>query len=160
MLLLLTGCSQPISLPTPSNLDLARGALITFFDTLHKGDYYTAATYYGGSYYALQVLYPETTNQQDPAALFKAACEASRYDFYCWKVKEVVAQEQIASDRYLFTVRFEDDNGNLLTGGDNQTPVPCLPSESCPRSQYTYIVLKVQEKFLVQELPVCANCWP
>lgn len=171
VILLLTACSQTSSLSTPidtnispdqaivstpSDLDLARSALITFFDSLYRGDYQTAANYYGGSYYALQPLFPNV-DPQDHATLFKTACEGSDYAFYCWKLKDIVGQEQISPGRYLFTVRFEDDNGNLLTGGDNKTPVPCLPPENCPRSQYAYTVLKVEDEFLVQELSVCAG---
>ena len=163
---LLTACSKTSSLPqvqtsisTPSDLDLARSALITFFDSLSRGNYQAAANDYGGSYYALQALYPGVA-PQDHAALFKTACEGSEYAFYCWKLKYIVQQEQISPGRYLFIARFEDDSGKLLTGGDNKTPVPCLPAEECPRSQYTYTVLKVEDEFLVQELPVCAGCWP
>ncbi len=173
-ILLLTACSQTSTLPTPidtnippdqasvstpSDLDLARSALITFFDSLYRGDYQTAANSYGGSYYALQSLFPNV-DPQDHATLFKTACEGSGYSFYCWKLKDFVRQEQISPGRYLFTVRFEDDNGNLLNGGDNKTPVPCLPPENCPRTQYAYTVSKVMDEFLVQELPVCAGCWP
>jgi hypothetical protein len=162
-MLFLAACSktssvQPVSSPS-SDLDLARSALITFFDSLSTGNYQTAAKYYGGSYYALQSLYPDVP-AQDHAALFKAACQGSVYAFYCWKLKDVFQQEQISPDRYLFMVSFEDDSGNLLTGGDNKTPVPCLPTEECPRSQYTYTISKVEDEFLVQELPVCAGCWP
>ena len=162
-MLFLAACSktpsaQPVISPS-SDLDLARGALITFFDSLYSGNYQTAAKYYGGSYYPLQSLYPEVT-PQDRAALFKTACEGSAYAFYCWKLKDIAGQEQISLDRYLFTVRFEDDSGTLLTGGDNKTPVPCLPTEECPRSQYTYTILQVEDEVLVQELPVCAGCWP
>jgi hypothetical protein len=173
-ILLLTACSQISSLPTPVNkdvcpvqasvstpgdLDLARSALITYFDSLYKGDYQMAANCYGGSYYPLQSLFPEV-DPQNHIALFKTACEGPDYDFYCWKLKDIVGQEQISPGRFLFTSRFEDDNGNLLTGGDNKTPVPCLPPENCPRSQFAYTVLKVEDEFLVQELPVCAGCWP
>lgn len=174
MILLLTSCSQTSSLSTPintnispdqapistpSDIDLARSALITFFDSLYKDDYQTAASYYGaGSYHILQSLFPDV-DPQDHVTLFKTACEGSEYIFYCWKLKDIVGQEQISPDRYLFTVRFEDDNGNLLIGGDNTTAMPCL-REDCPRSQYTYTVLQVEDEFFVQELPVCADCWP
>ncbi len=130
-----------------------------FFDSLYRADYQTAANYYGGSYYALQSLYPDI-DPQDQATLFKRACEGSEYAFYCWEIRDFVGQEQVSPGKYLFTVRFEDDNGNLLTGGDNKTPTPCLPPENCPRSQYVYTVLKDEGEFLVQELPVCAGCWP
>ena len=173
-ILLLTACSKPSSLPapsdgevpqvqtsvsTPSDLDLARSALITFFDSLYRDDYQTATNYYGGLYNALQSLYPDV-DPQDHATLFKTACEGSEYAFYCWKLKDIIKQEQISPGRYLFTVRFEDDSGNLLTAGDNKTPVPCLPTEECPRSQFAYTILKVEDEFLVQELPVCTGCWP
>jgi hypothetical protein len=173
-ILLLIACSQTSSLSTPvdtnispvqagvstpSDVDLARSALITFFDSLYTRNYQTATKYYGGSYYALQSLFP-TVDPQDHATLFETACEGPDYAFYCWKLKDIVGQEQTSPGRYLFTVRFEDESGTLLTGGDNKTPVPCLPFEECPRSQYAYTVLKVEDGFLVQELPVCAGCWP
>jgi hypothetical protein len=169
-LLLLTACSQTSSLSTAvspdqtsvatsSDLDLARSALITFFDSLYMGNYQTAVKLYGGSYYALQSLFPNV-DPQDHATLFQTACEGSAYAFSCWKLKDIVEQKQILPDRYLFTVRFEDERGNLLTGGDNQTPVPCLPTENCPRAEYAYTILKVEDEFVVQELPVCAGCWP
>ena len=173
-ILLLTACSKTSVLSAPgdkesppvqtsvspsSDLNLARSALVTFFDSLYTGNYQTVTKYYGGSYYDLQSLYP-AVDPQDHAALFKTACEGSGYAFYCWKLKDIVQQEQISPGRYLFTVRFEDDRGTPLTGGDNKTPVPCLPPEECPRSQYTYTILKVEDEFLVQELPVCAGCWP
>jgi hypothetical protein len=174
VILFLTACSSTSSLSTPidkevspdqasvsapSDLDLARGALITFFDSLHRGNYQTATDAYGGAYYPLQSLFPDV-DPQDHATLFKTACEGAGYAFYCWRLKEIVGQEQVSPGRYLFMVRFEDDHGNLLMGGDNKTPVPCLPPENCPRSQHTYTVLKVENAFLVQELPVCAGCWP
>lgn len=148
-----------VEVPTPSNVDMARAALTMFFGSLYRGEYQTAASYYGGSYYGLRSLYPDV-DSQDHAALLKSACEGSRYHFYCWKLKDVVEQRQISPGKYVLIVRFEDENGNLLTGGDNRTPVPCLPSEDCPRSQYVYTVLKVEDDFLVQELPVCVGCWP
>lgn len=162
-MLFLAACSKtPLvqtSISPASDLDSARSVLVTFFDSLNTGNYQTAVKHYGGSYYALQSLYPEVPPQDHPA-LFKTACEGSTYAFYCWKLKDILEQEQISPDRYLFIVRFEDDSGELLTGGDNQTPVPCLSPEECPRSQYTYTILKVEDEFLVQELPVCAGCWP
>lgn len=174
VILLLTACSKTSALPAPgdkeasqvqtsvspsSDLTLARSALIMFFDCLYTGNYKTAVNYYGGSYYALQSLFPNV-DPQDHAALFKTACEGSEYAISCWRLKDIAGQVQISPGRYLFTVRFEDDGGTLLTGGDNKTPVPCLPEEECPRSQYNYTVLKVEDEFLVQELPVCAGCWP
>ncbi|MCL5994469.1 MAG: hypothetical protein M1546_00245 [Chloroflexi bacterium] len=150
---------NPVQTPTRTDLDLAGDALTMFFDALSKGDYSTAVKYYGGSYTALQSMYPKV-DPQDRAALFKSACEGSVYRFYCWKAKDIVEQKQVSLGRYLFTVRFEDEQGHLLTGGDNRTAVPCLPPETCPRSQYVYTVQKAEGDFLVQELPVCAGCWP
>ena len=168
-ILLLTACASApsdkeapqiqTSVSTANTAKVAQSTLIAFFDSLYTGDYETATNYYGGSYHALQSLYPDV-DPQDYAALFKTACEGSKYVFYCWKLKDIVKQEQVSPSRYLFTVRFEDDSGNLLTGGDNMTPVPCLPPENCPRSQYVYTVLKIEGEFLVQELPVCSSCWP
>lgn len=149
-------------IPTATEVDRARLALSEFFDALSRHEYQTAATYYGGSYHELQRFYKDV-DPQDRAALFKSACErpaTSPCRFYCWKIKDIVGQGQTAAGDYYFTVRFEDKDGNLLTGGDNLTPAPCGPPEECPRSKYTYTMAKVADRYLVRTLPVSTGCFP
>jgi hypothetical protein len=106
-------------------------------------------------------LYPEI-DPEDPEALLAKAYtddERLRCRFYCWRIKDVVDRARISLEEFAFTVRFEDQEGNLLTGGDNVTPRPCNPP-GCPQSEYTYVVKQIEEKFIVDGIPVFSGCWP
>jgi hypothetical protein len=143
----------------PGDMEQAHGALVAYFEALYRGDYQTAANYYGGSYYNLRWMYPDV-DPDDRAALLASACLAdSRYAFRCWRVKDVLEAQYDPPDTYALTVRFADEQGNLLTGGDNRTATPCQPPD-CPRTKYLYTVVKTGGEFRVMQLLVCLGCWP
>ncbi len=106
-------------------------------------------------------LYPEVDPEDAEALLTKACAADERFGcrFYCWKVKEVVSRSQLSPDEFAFAVRFEDDEGNLLIGGDNVTPRVCDPP-GCTHSEYDYVVKKIAGEFYVTGIPVFSGCWP
>lgn len=134
----------------------AEQTLVSFFDALSQGQYREASEYFVVPN-PLTLLYTEI-DPQDGAALLARACEdRSGCRFYCWSIKDVVKSSQASPTDFHFTVRFEDESGNLLVGGDNVTPRVCDPP-GC--SQFTYTVIKISDQFYVDGIPVFTGCWP
>jgi hypothetical protein len=159
----LFGC-QTKSTPTPppiqSDLQIAEDALIEFFDALSRQDYVEAAQYHLTPN-PLTFLY-DYIDPNDAVSLLEEACtlsERSGCVFYCWKISEIVRREKLSSHEFLFDVRFKDEEGKILVGGDNVTPQPCGP-EGCKREEFTYVVVKVDGNFYVDGIPVFVGCWP
>lgn len=149
-----------VSDSTSGDVDVARRTLILFFEALWRGDYQTAAQVYW-SPNPLQLIYKDV-EPEDGEALLEKACESAVHAgcrFYCWRIKDVVGQSKVSSHSFVFTVRFEDPEGNLLSGGDNVTPGVCAPPD-CPRTQFAYTVRKEGEAFYVEGVPVFSGCWP
>jgi hypothetical protein len=159
----LSGCWTS-AIPTPSidqsDIQVAEDVLIYFFDALSRQDYEEAAQYHLTPN-PLIYLY-EDIDPNDAEALLEEACTLSEQSwcvFYCWKISEIVYREKLSSLEFIFHVRFEDEDGNMLVGGYNITPQPCLP-DGCTHDEYTYQVVKVDGEFYVDGIPVFVGCWP
>jgi hypothetical protein len=141
-------------------LAAAEQALIAFFDALSRNDYGTAALYHRVPN-PLIYLYPDIDPENAEALLMRACNDEERLGcrFYYWKIKDIVDRNQGFPDEFFITVRFEDDEGNLLIGGDNVTPRVCDPP-GCAHSEYAYTVVKRENRYLVAGLPVFSGCWP
>jgi hypothetical protein len=158
--------ADSVAYPTPdatkyeSDLEAAEHALIAFFDALSRHDYRTAALYTRVPN-PLTYLYPDIDRENGEALLTKACNDVERRGcrFYCWKIKDVVNRTQASPDEFFFSVRFENYQGDLLIGGDNVTPRVCDPP-GCTHSEYAYTVIKRENRFLVDGLPVFTGCWP
>ncbi|MBN1537248.1 MAG: hypothetical protein JW908_10995 [Anaerolineales bacterium] len=130
-----------------TDIDLARQALIEFFQLLHDGDYRKATDLFGGSYEILIDMNPDIPSH-DFAGLLENGCENN--GFQCKQVGEVIAEEQILPEEFHFTIEFINDDGSLFTLGS------CCGEEATVdpiRSRFEFTVIKDGEVFLVQELP-------
>ncbi len=154
----LSQTSAPINDPSLDDISRAERVLITFFDALSRGDFKVAAHYHWTPN-ALIYLYPDIDREDAEALLIEACGDRSGCQFYCWKIKDVVDRIRVSSNRFVFVVRFEDEEGNLLTGGDNVTPRVCDPP-GCRHSEYAYTVIKDEGDFYVDGIPVFSGCWP
>jgi hypothetical protein len=145
---------------TADDIDSAQQTLISFFNALARDDFGEAAEYHMVPN-PLMFLYPDIDPQNAEDLLERACDEHDRAGcvFYCWKIKDIVRRSQASSDEFYFTVRFEDEDGNLLIGGDNVTPRVCDPP-GCMHSEYSYEVRKNEGRFYVDGIPVFSGCWP
>ena len=126
---------------------LARQALETYFALLHAGRYTEAVAYYGGDYQVLHDSHPDVASD-DYAKLLERACRP--HGVRCMALQEIVVQVEQSPTEHHFVVRFADHDGStyarpLLPAGDSAEPA---------RDQFAFTVLKVNDRFLVQELPV------
>jgi hypothetical protein len=159
-IIFLVSCGNGGMTMPANDFDSAEGTLISFFDALSRNDFDEASKVHLAPN-PLTFLY-EDIDPQDAEALLSRACTPSEESwcvFYCWKIKDVVCREQVSSEEFVFRVRFEDEAGNLLTGGDNVTPQVCGPT-GCIQEEFTYHVVKIDRKFYVDGIPVFAGCWP
>jgi hypothetical protein len=143
-----------------SDILVAEDVLIYFFEALSRQDYREAAQYHLTPN-PLTFLYDDI-DTNDAESLLAEACTLSERSwcvFYCWKISEIVRREKLSSHEFLFTVRFQDEEGNILVGGDNVTPQVCGP-EGCKRKEFSYVVIKKDGNFYVDGIPVFVGCWP
>jgi len=134
--------------PIPSDLERAREALITYFSLLHAGRYSEAIHYYGGDYEGLRDANP-TIPENDYPTLLEKGCKVN--GLMCLRIRAIVHEEQVSPTEFKFTVEFMNDDGTLFVRG------PCCgatEAEMPPQTQFTFTVKKVDNRFLVQELPV------
>jgi hypothetical protein len=124
----------------PSPYLFAQEALLTYFSLLHEQNYAEAANFYGGSYDLLRDWNP-TIDPNDYAALFENGCTIN--GLMCLQVLNFV-EEQVSPDEFKFIVEFMNEDGSLFVSGP----------ETAPQSQFTYIVQKVDGRFLIQDLPI------
>lgn len=132
----------------PEDLSSARAALLEYFELLNQGMYSEAVERYGGNYAALTDFNPDIS-ADDHAALFEAGCGVNGYQ--CLQILNIASEAQVTGDTFRFGVEFQDPGGNLFSRG------PCCGADintSPPETRFEYTVKKVDEKFLVQELPV------
>ncbi|MEW5869450.1 MAG: hypothetical protein AB1894_09250 [Chloroflexota bacterium] len=135
--------------PDPADLPAARQALQDYILALAEQRYADAANLYAGDY---QVLRNNNSNipADDSAALFQAACTLN--GFICnvsWR-NEVQAAP-IAPDKYRFSIELSGADGNMFALG------PCCgadPQVEPPLTQFDFIVVKVDGRFLIESLPV------
>ena len=107
----LSGC---VAQATPSPQAMAREALIRYFDLLHDGSFQEAAALYGGPYDALVSWNPEL-NPSDHAALVRSGC--TRNGLQCQEVLEATLAEGSSETRFIFEVKFKNDDGSLFVRG-------------------------------------------
>jgi hypothetical protein len=138
---------EPEMTASPNNdRTLARQALETYFALLHAGRYSEAVAYYGGDYQVLRDRNPDVASD-DYAKLLERACRP--HGTQCMALKEIVVQVERSPAEYHFLVQFADHDGSTYVR------LPCCGGSSEPsRDQFAYTVLKVKDRFLVQELPV------
>jgi hypothetical protein len=145
-----TACgTAPTPTPSTSNeLESAREALTSYFSLLHAGRYSEAIKHYGGDYEVLRGWNADVAGD-DYATLFERGCTAN--GLMCLQIGSVVTEEKVSPTESRFMVEFVNDDGTLFMLG------PCCGAteeEMPPQSEFTYTVKKVDDKFLVQELPV------
>ncbi len=143
---LMAGCA-PLSTPRPTDREMARETLITFFSLLHEERYGEALYYYGGS---LDVLRDwNLAIAEDKAALLKSACTLS--GLQCLTIRAILREEQVTPTEFRFIVQFTNEDGTLFTRG------PCCgatETQMPTQSQFPFTVKKIDDRFLVQEMPV------
>jgi len=145
---LVVAACGPASPPAANELEKAREALTSYFSLLHQGRYSDSIDYYGGDYEILWGWNPDVDGD-DYVTLFTLGCTAN--GLMCLPVGNIVTEEQVSPTQFRFTVEFVNDDGSQFVRG------PCCGAteeEMPPQSEFTYTVKKVDDKFLVQELPV------
>lgn len=155
-LTMLWACNAPVSLnerltatdSTPSvatdDVEQAREVLKTYLTALYEGRYEEAVTLYGGAYETLQGLNP-SVDREDYSGLFANACEFNGYQ--CLAVHSITLEETVSPTEHVFLVEFIDSTGELL----RFTPPPGSPNE--PRTQFSFTVIKQDERLQVLEIP-------
>lgn len=153
--LLAGGCgtqSYPISVEpaTDGNVELARQALVSFFDRLSVGDYGGASEWYGGSYAVLAGYNPDV-GLENHEELFRNACTLN--GFQCLPVRSARQVGGSAdAGEYKFSVEFSIANGELFVLG------PCCgatEAEQPAQSEFVFRVVEVAEgEYHVLDLPV------
>jgi len=123
------------------DLDQARESLFSYLSLLHAGRYAEAVNLYGGSYDILRDWNP-AVDPDDYAALFENGCETN--GLICLEVVTVLLKEVVSSHEFKFIVEFLNEDGSLFVSGP----------EASPQSQFTYTVMKMDIRFLIQDLPV------
>jgi len=125
-----------------SDVDKAQETLLRFFSLLNQGHYAEVVDLYGGPYDVLQAWNP-TADAQDYAELLERGCMAN--GLQCLPVKQILAVENGSRDRFIFTVTFENPDGSLFV---------LNPEGAIPRSEFDYTVVRSEEDYIVEELPV------
>ena len=139
---------RPTSPIEAHDLGSARQALIAFFSRLHDKRYNEAVEYYGGPYDVLRDWNP-TVARNDYSTLFKNGCTMN--GLKCLRIRTIVHEEQVSPTEFRFIVEFVNDDGTLFVRG------PCCgttETEMPPQTQFAYTVKKIEDRFLVQDLPV------
>jgi len=126
----------------------AQEALISYFSLLSDGQYSQAVELYAGDYDTLAEWNPDI-DPSDHAGLLERGCMMN--GLQCLVVHEILATERINEDSYRFTVQFENPGGTPFVRG------PCCGAteEEMPsQSDFVFTVVRQNEGFAVQELPV------
>jgi hypothetical protein len=127
-----------------ADIDQARAALTDYFAALHGKRYPEAARLYGGSYLELAGYNPRVP-PDDHVKLLENGCTAN--GFQCLEIRKILKEETVSPTEFSFVVEFQNEDGSLFTQKAGPAGQPA-------RSQWTYTVKKVEDVFLVQELPV------
>jgi len=139
--------SQPAT-ARPGDLGKARDTLIAYFSALNGRRYNEAVGYYGGSYEQNLRQFNPGLAANDYAGLFEHVCSGL---LKCLKIRRVVSQEVVAPRGFRFVVEFSNPDGSLFKLG------PCCGSteeDMPPQTQFSYVVTRIENRFLVQGLPV------
>ncbi len=136
-LLSLIGCRQQ------SDRDKAQEALTDYFALLNQGEYMKAAELYGGTYDVLTDWNP-TVDPTDYPKLWEMGCTTN--GLQCLQIQSIGAIEDSAPDTFEFYIQFENPDGTVF----EQESLDGSPSEST----FKFTVVKQEDGFVVQELPV------
>ncbi len=142
----MAGCALSPT-PRPADIETARETLITFFSLLHDQRYGEALCYYSGSLDVLRDWNPAVA--EDKATLLKSACTLR--GLQCLTIRAVLREEQVTPTEFRFLVQFTNEDGSLFTRG------PCCgatETQMPTQSQFPFTVKQVDDRFLVQEMPV------
>lgn len=134
--------------PSLSNSEKASQTLSSFFSELSNGNYVEAADLYGGNYEILADFNPDL-DADDRAALWQKGCQIN--GLQCLTVRTITFNELLDSGEYIFTVEFNDPDGNLFV------LEACCGEEptTAPQFQFEYRVVKAGGgEFQVLDLPV------
>ena len=132
----------------PDEQARAREALQSYFASLEAGRYADAAVFAGGGLDVLGDMNPSVP-RSDTRALLEAACRGN--GFQCLDVGRILSEREIVPGTYRFEVEFVNADGSLFVRG------PCCgatETEMPSQSVFAYDVVKMDEQFLVQQLPV------
>ena len=127
----------PSGAPVPGDLATARTTLVTYFSALHEGRYREAVQFYGGSYETLRDWNPDVAADHD-AVLLERGCQSN--GLRCLTVRRIVQEEALSGREFRFVVEFSNRDGSLF--------------RHATRTQFTYTVTKIGDRFLVEGLPV------
>lgn len=133
----------------PEEIEAARGTLLTYLNALAQARYEEAAHLFGGDLTILRQNNPNIPKDDQPA-LFQAGCTINGYRCNLLPYNEVYAR-QIAPDRFLFVYELQTLEGELFSLG------PCCGADieaEPPQTQFEFIVIKINDTFLVETLPV------
>jgi hypothetical protein len=133
-----------------TDIEQARATLINYFAALQGERFPEAARLYGGSYLELAGYNPKVP-PDDHVKLLENACTAN--GFRCLEIREVLKAETVSPTEFSFVVEFKNEDGSLFT---QEACCGTGATEQPTRSQWTYTLKKVEDAFLVQELPVYA----
>lgn len=140
---------QAHQIQDPAAAEAAKQALEAYFDALQKGDYLAVTRLYGGGYDVLADMNPDLP-ADDRLGLWARAC--GQNGFVCnLTVKNWVHTAQLAPDQFRITVELQNPDGTLFVLG------PCCGAEVedfPPLTQFDFLVYRVGEAYLVQNLPV------
>jgi hypothetical protein len=143
ILVLISSCQR-----SQINDEKASQVLALFFSELATGNYAEAATLYGGSYEVLADQNPDL-NLDDHAALWNNGCTIN--GFQCLTIRTINFNELNDSGEYIFTVEFNDPDGNIFVLEPCCGESPTTP----PQFQFEYRVIQDgYGKFKVLDLPV------
>lgn len=140
--------SVTLTIPGPardsstSDGDRAQQALRRYFILLHQGQYAEAVALYGGSYDVLQAWNP-TADPDDYAGLLEKGCTVN--GLHCLPVRRIQSLGSPPADGFAFSVEFENPDGSLFVLDTAGT---------MPQSAFDYTVLRGEQGYAVQELPV------
>ena len=141
--MLLSACQ-----PSQGDADNASQVLNLFFSELANENFAEAVILYGGSYEVLADLNPDY-DVDDNAALWSNGCQVN--GFQCLTVRTTTFNELNDLGEYIFTVEFNDPDGNLFVREACCGETPTTP----PQFQFEYRVIKDGEgNFKVLDLPV------
>jgi hypothetical protein len=128
-----------------SGLSGARDTLRAYFDAANAGRYADAARLYGGTYEILVAWNPDVA-ATNHGALFARGCEQN--GLQCLRIQRIVSETVDSASEYHFVVEFRNDDGTTFK------TIQCCGGTTPRIARVPFTVLKVNGKFLVQELPL------
>lgn len=126
----------------------ARDALLSFFSALANEQYVEATWLYGGSYEVLRGWNPDH-DPEDLPGLWRLGCRHN--GLQCLGRAEVIRVEPVTARLTRLVVRLMSDAGEPFVLG------PCCGAteeEMPPQHEFGFTVARVENRYLVQDLPV------